>query len=55
MAYPPLALHDPKLTQDYLGVLAEADARLAAGRRADAAHGVSSVRVSGSHIKIAVK
>ena len=33
MAYPPLALRDPKLTQEYLDILAEADSHLTAGRR----------------------
>lgn len=37
--YPPLALRDPKLTQEYLDILAEADSHLTAGR-----HGIGDAR-----------
>ena len=33
LAYPPLALRDPKLTQEYLDILAEADSRLTASHQ----------------------
>lgn len=35
--YPPFALRDPKLTQEYRDILAEVDARLGTGHRAHAA------------------
>ena len=54
-AYPPLALRDPKLTQEYRDILAEADSHLAAGYHTYGALGTSGLQKVGSSSKVAMK
>ncbi len=55
LIFPPLALRDPKLTQEYLDILAEAESRLAAGHPAFAATGKPGFGTSGDSNRVAMK
>ena len=55
MIYPPLALRDPKLAQEYRDILAEADAHLAAGHHAYGTSGQVRSRDAGTSDKVAIK
>ena len=55
MAYPPLALHDPKLTQEYRDILAEVDSHVAVGDRTYGVSKTGRFQEVGSSDKIAMK
>lgn len=55
LVYSPLALRDPKLTQEYHDILAEADGQLSAGQSAHAITTSSSLEPASARNRIAMK
>ena len=55
LAYPPLALHDPKLTQEYRDILAEANSHVAVGHRTYGVSGKVGFQNTGNSDKVAMK